>query len=166
MDRVDIQVFGSIQLAVRSLQNADGGLFTIDSTAIGEDGLAELLGHREFVMNGIVGNSVHGSPQQAPLAFHLANWLSSVFRQPGEYRNLRMRHSIRHQDLLTLGVVGQRMRIAKSRNGLIGRRTSNYAQRRNVAIRVGVINGGSMVAEIGHPQLIVFLVQKNTQWDC
>ena len=51
-----------MRLAVRPLQDADGSLFPIGAAAIREDGLAELLGHGEFVMYGIVRDPVHGSP--------------------------------------------------------------------------------------------------------
>jgi hypothetical protein len=45
------------------------------------------------------------------LAFDLSNRLRVLIRQPGEYRNLRMRHSVRNQDLLPLRVVGDRVGI-------------------------------------------------------
>jgi len=60
----------------------------------------------------VVGEAVHRAAEQRFLTFDLSNWLCIFIRQPGECRNLRMRHSVRHQDLLTLGVVRDGMGIA------------------------------------------------------
>jgi hypothetical protein len=74
--------------------------------------LRELLGNGELIVNGVVHNPVHGSAEQAALAFNPSKWLCSPLRQPGEDRNLRMGHSIRDQDFFAFRVVGDGMRIA------------------------------------------------------
>ena len=61
VDRIDIKVFGSIQLAVRALNDPDRPLLAARCATIGENGLSKLLGNAELIMNGIVSDPMHGS---------------------------------------------------------------------------------------------------------
>jgi hypothetical protein len=45
------------------------------------------------------------------LSFNFTNRFSIPIRQPGEYRNLRMSHSVGYEKLFPLGIVGHWMRV-------------------------------------------------------
>jgi hypothetical protein len=57
-------------------------------------------------VNRVIRDPVHGPAQKTALPLDLPYRLRSPLRRPGENRNLRMRHSIRDQDLLPFGVIG------------------------------------------------------------
>ena len=67
-----------------------------------ENGLSKLLRNRKLIVDFIVSKPVHRAAQQRFLTFELSNGLCVLIRQPGEYRNLRMSHSVGNQDLLPL----------------------------------------------------------------
>jgi hypothetical protein len=64
--------------------------------------LRKWIGDDEFVVGRIVSDIVHGSPQQCFLSGDNALWQLCSIRQPGECRNLRVSHSVRHQNLIAL----------------------------------------------------------------
>src|SRR6266481_5341068 len=105
VDRVDFQVLGCVELAVRSLNDANRTFLSVGRPSICQDRLRKLLGYGEFVVKAIIHNPVHGPAQQATLTFNSPKRLCSPFRQPGEYRNLRMGYAIRDQDLFPFRVV-------------------------------------------------------------
>src|SRR5258707_14413036 len=98
VDRVDFQVLGCVELAVRSLNDSDRTFLSVGRPSICQDRLRKLLGYGEFVVKAVIDNPVHGPAQQATLAFNPPNGPCSPFRQPGENGNLRMGNAIRDQD--------------------------------------------------------------------
>src|SRR5438128_9441484 len=69
-----------------------------------------------------------------------------------------MSHSVGHEKLLPLAVVGHRMRVANTQGWLIDWRASDNAQRRCIAACGEFISRRRMIAEVGHPQLIVIRI--------
>ena len=118
MRDVNFYVLGRIELSVRALDDTNRRRLAIRPAPVSQDRLGELLRHGEFIANRIVNDAVHRPAKHAALAFNLSNRFGSPFRQPGENRDLRMRHSIRNKQLLALRVESDRMRVPHARNGV------------------------------------------------
>jgi len=74
----------------------------------------------EFVINGIVFQIVIRTANQRRLAGNSSNRRRITIRQPGECRNLRESHSVRHQNLIAFGVVRQRAMLPNIGAGVFG----------------------------------------------
>ena len=109
------------QLGFWALNHSDGSRFSIRASRESEDGLRELLRDSDFIMDFIVRETVHRPAHERFLAFDLTHRLCVLIRQPGECRNLRMGHSVGHQDLFALGVVRYRMGIADAQRRFVHR---------------------------------------------
>jgi hypothetical protein len=66
------------------------------------------MGRHDFIMNRVITDVVDAASQLGclPLDQPLGHLCCFKIRQPGECRNLRVRQSIRRQDLISLGIVG------------------------------------------------------------
>src|SRR6266478_9406832 len=65
VDRVDFQVLGCVELAVRSLNDANRTFLSDGRTSICQDRLCKLLGYGEFIVKAVIDNPMHGPAQQA-----------------------------------------------------------------------------------------------------
>src|SRR5205814_2931646 len=117
--------------------------------------LGELLRDRELIVDFVVSETMHRAAEQSLSTFDLSNRLRVLIRQPGEYRNLRMGHSVRNEDLLPFRIVCDWMRIPDSQRRLILRPAADDSQRRHIAGGVQRIYRRGMIHEVGGPDFIV-----------
>src|SRR5213080_451246 len=99
-------------------------------------------------MDRVICKTMHRSADQRLLSLEHSNRRCIFLCQPGESRNLRMSHSVRHQDLFALTVVDESLGFAKSQRDLIPRRTADRAERCNVAVGCQWIDSSGGVAKI------------------
>ncbi len=78
------------------------------------DALRERCTYNDFIVNRIVGNVMHRPAEPRKLTFKLTSRNCVFPRQPGESRNLRMHHSVRHQDFLPVRIISKRGGPAES----------------------------------------------------
>ena len=78
---------------------------------------------------------MHGPAEQRLLTLDRSYRRLILLRQPGEGRNLRMRHSVGHPYLIPLGVIGQSLDLAELQGHFVRRRATNRAQWRYVSVR-------------------------------
>ena len=69
---------------------------------------------KDLVVDGVIADVVHGAAEQRVLTGQNAGRLRILLRQPGEDRNLRMRHSVRHKNFISPFVITHGSRIANS----------------------------------------------------
>ena len=119
-----------------------GGSSPVGAAAEHENRLRELIGDDDLVVDLVVADVVHGAREQRGLSCNRPRRRFPV-RQPGECRNLRVSHSIRDEDLVALGVVGDPAGIADRQRLLAERRAANRAQRRDVAVGGRAVNRGA-----------------------
>ena len=121
-------------LRARSLDDADRRFFSGSSAAEYQDRLRERTADHNFVVDRIVSDVVHRPAEPCELALQLPGRFRIFLCQPGEGRNLRMHHSVRHQDLLPLGIIRHGCSAAERQRHMIARRAADDAQRRNIAV--------------------------------
>ena len=135
VDPIHRHAIGSRQLRQGSLNDPHRCGLAVCVSRKCQDCLCKLLRNDKFVVDFIVSDAVHGASKHRLLAFNLSNRLCSLIRQPGEYRDLRMRHSVWNQDLLPFSVVGHGMGITDAQRRSIHRSAANHPQGRHVARR-------------------------------
>ncbi len=121
-------------LSMGSLDDANGPFFSVSPSPEYQDRLCQRTRHNDFIVHRIVCKAVHGPADQSLLAFQNSNGRRILLRQPGEDRNLRMSHSVRHQYLFAFTVVGDGLSLAEFQRSFAERRTADRAYRRDVAI--------------------------------
>jgi len=109
----------------------------------------------------VVGDAVGRAGHQGFLSRNGANRSSISIRQPGEDRNLRMGHSVRHEYLLSFRVIGRRIGVADVGGPGIERGAPNHPQGSGISRRRRPVHRGGMVAEVRYPQFIMFPVIEN-----
>src|SRR5207245_2728235 len=117
-----------------ALNDSNGTFLSSGPSAERQDRICKRVAHDKFIMYLIVANIVHGSGQFAGLAKHRAGWSLSFVRQPGECRNLRMGHSVGHQDLVSLRVVPDRSGVTNVESCGVGRSSPDYSQRLEISV--------------------------------
>src|SRR5881628_1921774 len=150
------------QPSPRTLNDAQRRRFSLGAAGERQNGLSELLRNRELVVDFIVSETVHRPAEQRSLTFDFSNRLRVFIRQPGECRNLRMGHSVRHQDLFPLRVVGHGMRIAYTQRRLIQRTAADDSQRCHVTGCVQGVHCRGVIHEVRGPDLVVLQIHPNT----
>src|SRR5881396_313963 len=98
-------------------------------------------------MDRIIRKTVHGPADQCLVTLDRSYWRLILLRHPGEGRNLRMGHSVRHPDLLSPGVIRQRLHFAELQRDLALGRAAYGAYRRNVSVGVEGIHKSRPVPE-------------------
>ena len=146
---------GLASLGAWTVNHPKGRLCAAGIASEAQDRLAELRRHDDAVRNLVVRDPVHRPAQPGGLSFDSPNRLRSSVRQPGEHRNLRVGHSVRYQDFLALGVIGQRARVPDHQRGFLRQCTPYRALGRYITLDGDVIDGQGVVAEVGYPELIV-----------
>ena len=111
MNRIHVQPAAN-GAGLRALDDSNRSFLSIGSAAERQDCLSVRNGYDNFVMHRIVTYIVHRSRKFAGLTVQCSNWGLSAVRQPGEYRNLRMGHSVGYENLLAFGIVADRSGIA------------------------------------------------------
>ena len=106
-------------LRFRSLNDANRSFFSVDGSAESQNGLRQRAIHNDFVVDRIVGKTMHGPAEQRFLTLDRSYRRLILLRLPGEGRNLRMGHSVRHPDLIPPFVVRQRLHFAEFQRDLI-----------------------------------------------
>ena len=140
---------------LRPLDNANRGFFPIDGSAECENRLAERAVHNDFVMDRIVGKTMHRPAKKRFLTFDRSDRRLILIRLPGECRNLRMGHSVRHPDLIAAFVIRQRLHFSEFQRHLVRGCAAYRAQGLDISIRVQGENDGRRVTEVGDPQFLV-----------
>jgi hypothetical protein len=131
---------------MRSLDDSNGGFFSVRSAAERQDRLCQRTRDADFIMDRIKAKAMHGPADQRLLAFQRPHRSCILSRQPGESRNLRMVHSIRNQNLFPHRVINQGLSFAKSQRCFIFLRAADSAQRSHISIRHERIHGGRRTA--------------------
>ena len=142
-------------LRVWSLNHANGRFFSVRSAAEYEDRLGQRTGHHDLVVSGIVRKIVHGPADQRLLSFERSSGRCIFFRQPGECRDLRMVDSIRHQQLVTLAVIGDRFGFSEFQSNLVDRRAADDTQRSDVSVCVQRKHDCRRIPEIRRPHFTI-----------
>src|SRR5205085_10817970 len=78
-------------------------------------------------------------------------------------RNLRMRHSVRNQNLLALAVISDCSGVSDHQCDLVGWTSANHAQRCDITIRSNRKYRGGEVTHVRHPQFAVPGIQAETR---
>src|SRR5262245_4833733 len=164
MHNINVEPIRTVELRVRALNDANRSFLTVGAATEYENRVRERIRHQDLIVDGVVANIVHGSAQQRRLAVNSSRWDLGSICQPGKCRNLRVGHSVRHQDLLPLAVVADGARISDHQTDLIGRTSSNHAQRRNVSICRDWKNSRSVIAHVRNPEFAVLDVEAQTCW--
>ncbi len=121
-------------LGPRSLNDPKRRFLSGGSSTECQDRLCQGTGHNDFIINFVECQTVHGPAQQCLLSFQCPKSRRILLRQPGEGRNLRMRHSVGHQYLVAFRVISYGLGLAKLQRHLVCGRTTNRAQGRRVSI--------------------------------
>src|SRR5262249_38759798 len=114
MVQIQIHRVGRDELCARPLNHPHWSFRAIGSRSKYEDRVRQGIRNYDLVMSKIVGDSVDCPPQLCRLAGDHSPGLYISVRHPGERRDSRLGHSIRHQDLFSLAIVGHRHRIPES----------------------------------------------------
>lgn len=109
IDRIDgdpVHAIGrAYDLGARPLDDPKGRFLSTGPATEYKDRLSERTAYNNFIVNRIVGYIVHRPAEPRKLTFQFASGNCILLRQPGESRNLRVHHSVRHQDFLPVGVI-------------------------------------------------------------
>jgi len=100
VDRIERHVIGVIQHRLGTLNDPDGRFSAFCSAAEEQNRLCERIGRSDFVMERVHGYIVAGAGLQCFLTLDHASGERSSIRQPGEYRDPRIAHSVRRQNFL------------------------------------------------------------------
>ena len=87
--------------------------------------LSERTAYNNFIVDRIVGDIVHGPSEPRQFTFQFASSNRILLRQPGEGRNLRMHHSVRHQNLLPVRIIGNGRGPAERQGHVLPRRAAD-----------------------------------------
>src|SRR4030095_7068116 len=150
-------------LRLCSLNDTNRRFLSACSSTECQDCLRQRTVHYNFVVYFVVGKTVHGPAQQRLLSFQHASGRRIFPRQPGEGRNLRMRHSVRHQYFFALGVIRYRLRLAEFQRHFVRRRATDRAKGRHVSIGRQWINGGGSATQIRNPQFLILDIDSQTR---
>jgi hypothetical protein len=141
----------ALDLRVGTLNHAKGRFLPVGSAAETQNCLCQRAGDADLVVNRIKTETVHRPADQCLLTFQRSDWWCIFPRQPGEGRNLRMVHSIRHQDLLPHGVVHQGLGLAESQRDLVLFRAANNTQGSYISSRVERIHSRRRITQVSNP---------------
>ena len=108
-----------------TLDDSNWRFLSIGSAAERQNCLSVGDGHDDLIMHSVIADVVHCSGKFAGLTVERSNRRLSSVRQPGEYRNLRMGHSVGHQNLFPLAVVADGARISDHEANCPGGSSSN-----------------------------------------
>ena len=111
-------------------------------------------------MDGVVADVMHSPAQSRLLPVQQSCGYGTVFRQPGEYRDLRVSHSVRHQDFLSLAVIASGAWIPDGQSKFTLGRITDGSNGRYVSVCIERVNGRGVVAHIGNDQLIILVVDE------
>ena len=121
---------------MRPLNDAERRFLTFGASTEDQDGLSERAGNNDFVMNVVVCKTMHGPADACFLTIDHTDRRRVFLRQPGEGRNLRMGHSVRHEQLIALAVVGNRFDLSELQAFITLRRAAYGPNGRYVTVRV------------------------------
>jgi hypothetical protein len=91
-----------------SLNKPERRFLSVGGSAERQNSLRKSAGDHDLIVNPVECEVVHGPAQKRLLALNRSKVRCVFLRRPGEDRDLRMVHSIRHQDFLADGIVGDR----------------------------------------------------------
>ena len=147
---VDFQRVCANQLRFGSLDHADRSFLSVGPAAEGEDRLRKRVIDVELVASFVVADIMHCPAEFGCLSEDPPPWSVASLRQPGEGRNLRMGHSVRYQEFVPFGVVGDGARVPDLEGGCTVGCGSDCADRRRVPLGRAGINRRAMIAHVGH----------------
>src|SRR5207253_10980578 len=138
----------TVAFRIGSLNDANRWFLTVRATAEYEDRIRKRIGYEDLIISRVVPDVVHRPAQHRRLPVDSSGRRLCSICQPGKCRNLRMGHSVRHQNLLALAVIADSAGVADHQTDLIGGTSSNDAERGNVAISSDRKNGRSEIAHV------------------
>src|SRR5205823_9019238 len=124
--RVYIQPVAA-DFGVGSLDDSNGTFLSAGSSAKRQDRVCKRIHDKKLIMYLIVANVVHRPGQFAHLAVYSSGRRLCSVRQPGERRNLRMGHSVRHQNLAPLRIISDGPGITDIEGRLVGGSSPDYS---------------------------------------
>ena len=92
-------------LGPRTLDDAQRRILSLSPALECEDRLGERTAHYKFIVDRIVREIVHRPAEPRFVTFQFPERNRVFLRQPGESRNLRMVHSVGHQDFFAIAVI-------------------------------------------------------------
>src|SRR5438309_1967987 len=160
--RRDRHLLTARDLSLGSADHTQRRLFSVRSASEYQNGLRQRTVDHDFVMGRVVSDIVHRPADERLLTFERPSRRRIFPRQPGEGRDLRMVHSVRHQILFPLAVVRYRLRLAEFRGFVSHGRAPNRVDRSDVAFGHQGISSGGGITEIRNPELPVLHVERYT----
>src|SRR5207249_2270917 len=112
----------------------DRSFLSVCGSAEGEDRLRKGIIDVKLVARFVVADIVHGAAELGCLSEDPPPWSIASRRQPGEGRNLRMGDSVRDQEFVPFGIVGDGARIPDLEGGCAVGGGSDRANRRRVPL--------------------------------
>jgi len=105
VNRIESQLIILLQQRMRTLNRANGRFVAACVSFKEEDGFREWVRYNDLVVLFIKGYGVRRSREPRLSAFDDPYRRNISIRRPGEYRDTRIRDSIRHQNLLSYWIV-------------------------------------------------------------
>ena len=105
VDGIGVQLIGVDQSGLETLNDSGRRFLAGGAAAESHDRVGKGVRHDDFIVDGVIHDRVHAARQHGLLPFNSPNGFGVSVRQPGEHRNLRMGHSVRGQNLLSLRIV-------------------------------------------------------------
>src|SRR5205814_2578632 len=89
-----------------------------------------------------------------------SSWCYISVRQPGEYRDARIGHSVRHENLLAHRIVGDAARVTDAGSRGSVRRAAKNSQRGGVALSRASIDRNRMLLRACGPDFVILDVDE------
>src|SRR5262249_8281032 len=138
------------------------GFLSVRTATEHQNCLCQWTGDRDFIMDRIVCQIVHGPADQRFLSSESASGRSVFLRQPGECRNLRMVHSVWYQQFVALAIVSDRLRLTEVQSDSVQWCAADGANGGDVAIRREGVARRRRVTEVGNPHFFVLQIESHT----
>src|SRR5207249_6962066 len=162
VNRIHRDVIDRAQECLWTLSDTERCFVPDGTAAENQNRLSKRIGYRELIMDRIHRDVVACAGLKRFRTLDHSCGLSISIRRTGVCRDSRLAHSVGSQNLFPLRVICDCANSTHTGQGSVFRSRTNHTERRDVPVRHSGKHSSNVTVPTGHPQLVAFRVDGNT----